>query len=71
MLVPGGARALPCLAASPVLCWQQGRGLSSAPLACLCPAQPRSVLQSLPGWAAVVGRQRPALGSTPLRRQHH
>ena len=68
--VPGGARAVPCLAAGPVLCWQQGWGLSAAPLACPCPAQPRSVLQSLAGRAAA-GWQRPALGSTPLRRQHH
>lgn len=68
MPVPGGARAEPCLAASPVLCWQQGWGLSTAPLACPCPAQPRSALQSLAG-RATARRQQPALGSTPLRRQ--
>lgn len=67
MPVPGGARAVPCLAAGPVLCWQQGWGLSLAPLACPCPAQPCSVLQSLAG-RAEVGWQRPALGSTPLHR---
>lgn len=61
---------MPCLAASPVLRWQQGGGLSTAPLACPCPAQPRSALQSLAG-RAPARRQQPALGSTPLRRQHH